>query len=198
MLDMLCDECANHLEKLKSYLDVIGVEYEIDKGIVRGLDYYTKTVFEIITKMPDGSELTVCGGGRYDGLVQQLGGPEMAGIGFGMGVERILMVQDMLGFAAQAPRLIDAFIVTMGDEARLAGEKIVRQLRIFGIKADLDHCARSMKAQFKYADKLGAAKVIVLAGDELSKGVAKVRDMETHEEAEIPLDEIVKYIKQGV
>lgn len=198
MLDMLCDECANHLEKLKGYLNALGVDYEVDKGIVRGLDYYTKTVFEIITTMPDGSELTVCGGGRYDGLVEQLGGPEMAGIGFGMGVERILMVQDMLGFAAQAPRLIDAFIVTMGDEARLAGEKIVRQLRIFGIKADLDHCARSMKAQFKYADKLGAAKVIVLAGDELSKGVAKVRDMETHEEAEIPLDEIVKYIKQGV
>lgn len=198
MLDMLCDDCAGHFEKLKGYLDALGVDYVVDKGIVRGLDYYTKTVFEIITKMPDGSELTVCGGGRYDGLVEQLGGPEMAGIGFGMGVERILMVQDMLGIAQQAPRLIDAFIVTMGDEARLAGEKIVRALRMFGVKADLDHCARSMKAQFKYADKLGAAKVVILAGDELSKGVAKIRDMETHEETEMPLDEIVKAIKQGV
>ncbi len=198
MLDMLCDDCAGHFEKLKAYLNALGVDYEVDKGIVRGLDYYTKTVFEIITKMPDGSELTVCGGGRYDGLVEQLGGPEMAGIGFGMGVERILMVQDMLGIAQEAPRLLDAFIVTMGDEARLAGEKIVRQLRLFGVKADLDHCARSMKAQFKYADKLGAAKVVILAGDELEKGVAKIRDMETHEEYEKPLDEIVKAIKQGV
>jgi len=198
MLDMLCDDCSAHLEKLKKYLGALNMEYTIDKGIVRGLDYYTKTVFEIITEMPDGSELTVCGGGRYDGLVEQLGGPEMAGIGFGMGVERILMVQDMRGIAAQAPSLIDAFIVTMGDEARLAGEQLVRSLRLFGIKADLDHCARSMKAQFKYADKLGAQKVVIVAGDELEKGVVKVRDMESHEETEVPVSEAVQVIKRGV
>ena len=196
-LEHLCSGCESRFEKLKTLLDKSLVEYIVDPAIVRGLDYYTGTVFEF-TVDSIGAQSTVCGGGRYDGLVQQLGGPEMAGIGFGMGVERILMVQDMLGFEAQTPRLLDAFIVTMGDEARLAGEKLVRSLRIFGIKADLDHCARSMKAQFKYADKLGAAKVIILAGDELAKGVAKIRDMETHEEIEKPLDEIVKAIKQGV
>ena len=198
MLDMLCEECAEHFELLKKYLSVFNINYEVDKGIVRGLDYYTKTVFEIITNTPDGGELTVCGGGRYDGLVAQLGGPEMAGIGFGMGVERILMVQDMLGIAAQTPNLVDAFVVTMGLEARLVGEKLVRDLRLFGVKSDLDHCARSMKAQFKYADKLGARVVAVLAGDELERGIVKIRNMETHEEKEVLLSEAVSSIKQGV
>ncbi|MBQ9856437.1 MAG: histidine--tRNA ligase, partial [Clostridia bacterium] len=104
----------------------------------------------------------------------------------------------MRGIAAQAPRLCDAFIVTMGDEARLAGESLVRSLRLFGVKADLDHCARSMKAQFKYADKLGAQKVVILAGDELEKGIVKIRDMESHEETEVPLSEAVQVIKRGV
>ncbi len=197
MLDMLCDECAEHFQQLKQYLSAFDLPFEVDKGIVRGLDYYTKTVFEIITKTPDGGELTVCGGGRYDGLVEQLGGPQMAGIGFGMGVERIIMVQDMMNIAEKAPSLVDAFVITMGMEARLAGEKLVRALRLAGVKADLDHCARSMKAQFKYADKLGAEKVIILAGDELARGIVKIRNMKTHQEIEAPLAEAAETIRQG-
>ncbi len=191
MLDNLCEECEEHFEKLKGYLAALGIEYAIDPRIVRGLDYYTKTVFEIITDTPDGTPLTVCGGGRYDGLVEELGGPATPGIGFGMGSERMIMVQDMRGIAPEAPQLLDVFVVTMGDAARAEGVKLVNRLREKGVKADLDHAARSMKAQFKYANKLGVGKVIVIAGDELEKGVVKIRDMEKSEETEVPVEDIM-------
>ena len=191
MLDNLCEDCAGHFDKLQGYLKALGIEYEIDARIVRGLDYYTKTVFEIITDSPDGTPLTVCGGGRYDGLVEELGGPATPGIGFGMGIERMIMVQDMRGTAPDAPELLDAYVVTMGDEARLEGVKLVAELREKGVKADLDHAARSIKAQFKFAGKIGVKKVIVIAGDELEKGVVKLRDMEKSEETEVSREEIV-------
>ena len=190
MLDNLCPECSDHFEKLKGYLDGMGISYEIDPRIVRGLDYYTKTVFEIITETPNGN-LTVCGGGRYDGLVEELGGPATPGIGFGMGVERMIMVQDMRGIAPEAPALYDAFVVTMGDDARTEGIRLVSELRAAGLRADVDHAARSMKAQFKYANKVGVRKVIVIAGDELAKGVVKLRDMAESTETEIARDSVV-------
>ena len=190
MLDNLCSECAEHFEKLKTYLTAMGLTYEVDPRIVRGLDYYTKTVFEIITDTPNG-ELTVCGGGRYDGLVEELGGPATPGIGFGMGIERMLMVQELRGVSPKAPDLYDAFIVTMGDGARIEGIKLVEELRAAGLKSDLDHAARSMKAQFKYANKVGVKKVVVIAGDELEKGVVKLRDMENSTEEEVARGEIV-------
>ncbi|MBQ3479810.1 MAG: histidine--tRNA ligase [Clostridia bacterium] len=194
MLDNLCEDCAGHFEKLKGYLGAMGLEYAIDPRIVRGLDYYTKTVFEIITDAPDGGELTVCGGGRYDGLVEELGGPATPGIGWGMGIERMIMVQDMRGSAPAAPAPLDVLVVTLGDDARMEGVKLVSELRAKGIKADLDHAARSMKAQFKYANKLGVKKVIVIAGDELEKGVVKLRDMEASSEAEVARGEIVNLL----
>ena len=190
MLDNLCPECAEHFEKLKGYLDGMGITYEVDPRIVRGLDYYTKTVFEIITETPSGN-LTVCGGGRYDGLVEEVGGPATPGIGFGMGVERMIMVQDLRGIAPEAPALYDAFVVTMGDDARMEGVRLVSELRAAGLRADVDHAARSMKAQFKYANKVGARKVIVIAGDELAKGVVKLRDMAESTETEIARDSVV-------
>ncbi|MBR0464284.1 MAG: histidine--tRNA ligase [Clostridia bacterium] len=194
MLDSLCDDCKAHFDKLRANLDAMGIAYTVDPRIVRGLDYYTKTVFEIITDAPEGS-LTVCGGGRYDGLVSELGGPETCGIGFGMGVERLLMVQDAAGVTPPAPRLYDAFVCTLGDKARLEGLKLVTELRQSGVKADLDHAARSLKAQFKYADKMGAQYVLTLADDEIAKGVVKLRDMEKSEETEIPRSEITDLMK---
>ena len=197
MLDNLCEDCASHFEKLKAYLGAMGLDYAIDPRIVRGLDYYTKTVFEIITDTPDGGPLTVCGGGRYDGLVEELGGPATPGIGWGMGIERMIMVQDMRGSAPAAPAPLDALVVTLGDDARMAGVKLVGELRASGVKADLDHAARSMKAQFKYANKLGVKKVIVIAGDELEKGVVKLRDMEKSSETEVARDAVVGMLAQG-
>ena len=190
MLDYLCDECREHFEKLKRHLDGLEIAYEVDPGIVRGLDYYTKTVFEIITQTENGP-LTVCGGGRYDGLVQELGGPDTPGIGFGMGVERMIMVQNQQGVSPETQPLYDVFVVTMGDEARVSAGKLVRTLRENGVKCDLDHAARSMKAQFKYAGKLGVRHVVVIAGDELEKGVVKLRDMDSGMEAEVARDRIV-------
>ncbi len=201
ILDNLCDECKTHFENLKRYLDAMGIAYEVDSRIVRGLDYYTKTVFEIITKVPGengkpDSELTVCGGGRYDGLVEQVGGPKCAGIGFGMGTERLIMVMKQQGVQPEPPRLYDAFIVTMGDDARVEGIKLARELRSNGIKCDIDHAARSMKAQFKYANKLGAPVVAVIAGDELAQGVVKIKDMAKSEEHTIARADVAAEIKK--
>ena len=201
ILDNLCDECKTHFENLKRYLDAMGIAYEVDSRIVRGLDYYTKTVFEIITKVPGengkpDSELTVCGGGRYDGLVEQVGGPKCAGIGFGMGTERLIMVMKQQGVQPEPPRLYDAFIVTMGDDARVDGIKLARELRANGIKCDIDHAARSMKAQFKYANKLGAPVVAVIAGDELAQGVVKIKDMAKSEEHTIARADVAAEIKK--
>lgn len=201
ILDNLCEECKTHFENLKRYLDAMGIAYEVDSRIVRGLDYYTKTVFEIITKVPGengkpDSELTVCGGGRYDGLVEQVGGPKCAGIGFGMGTERLIMVMKQQGVQPEPPRLYDAFIVTMGDDARVEGIKLARELRANGIKCDIDHAARSMKAQFKYANKLGAPVVAVIAGDELAQGVVKIKDMAKSEEHTIARADVAAEIKK--
>lgn len=201
ILDNLCDECKTHFENLKRYLDAMGIAYEVDSRIVRGLDYYTKTVFEIITKVPcengkPDSELTVCGGGRYDGLVEQVGGPKCAGIGFGMGTERLIMVMKQQGVQPEPPRLYDAFIVTMGDDARVEGIKLARELRANGVKCDIDHAARSMKAQFKYANKLGAPVVAVIAGDELAQGVVKIKDMAKSEEHTIARADVAAEIKK--
>lgn len=201
ILDNLCDECKTHFENLKRYLDAMGIAYEVDSRIVRGLDYYTKTVFEIITKVPGengkpDSELTVCGGGRYDGLVEQVGGPKCAGIGFGMGTERLIMVMKQQGVQPEPPRLYDAFIVTMGDDARVEGIKLARELRANGVKCDIDHAARSMKAQFKYANKLGAPVVAVIAGDELAQGVVKIKDMAKSEERTIARADVAAEIKK--
>ncbi|NLG25270.1 MAG: histidine--tRNA ligase [Clostridiales bacterium] len=189
MLDLLCAECAGHFEALKVNLSALGLPYAVDPRIVRGLDYYTRTVFEFITDTPNGP-LTVCGGGRYDGLVELLGGPPTPGAGFGMGMERLIMVQQLRGAAPEEPKPLDAFVCTLGAEARLEGLKLVAELREGGISADLDHAARSLKAQFKYADKLGVARVIVLAGDELARGVVKLRDMATGEERDVPRDRV--------
>ena len=190
MLDLLCPDCAAHFESLKRYLTATGIGYTVNPRIVRGLDYYTKTVFEFVAHTDTG-DLTIAAGGRYDGLVEELGGPSTPGIGFGMGVERVLLEQDRRGVAGEAPRRLDAFVCTMGEEARLEGLKLAAELRAAGLKADLDHAARSLKAQFKYADKSGAPWAITIAGDELARGVVRLRSMADSAEEEVPRAEIV-------
>jgi histidyl-tRNA synthetase len=194
MLDHLDGDCRAHFEALQASLSALDVEFSIDPRIVRGLDYYTRTVFEIITETENGP-LTVCGGGRYDGLVKQLGGPELPGFGFGMGVERVLMVQDMTGVALKEQPVVDVFLATLGD-ARAEAMKLTRALRLSGVRADMDHAARSLKAQFKYADKLGAPYLMVVGGDELARGAVKLRDMALSQETEIPLSRIVEAVKE--
>ena len=195
MIDCLCDECEEHFENLKGYLEELGIQYNINPFIVRGLDYYTKTVFEIISNAI-GSQGTVCGGGRYDGLIKQVGGPEMPGVGFGMGMERLLMVMENAGIEIPQPSACDVFIATMGDRVRKKGFAIVKELRDKGIAADMDHCARSLKAQFKYADKIKAGKVIILGEEELDSGVCQIKNMrassDEEKQREIKISDIVK------
>ncbi len=197
MLDCLCDDCRTHFDGLKARLEALGIEYAVNPHIVRGLDYYTKTVFEIIST-DIGSQGTVCGGGRYDGLVEQLGGPSMPGIGFGMGIERLLLVLNSLGIELPQPRVCDAYICTLGGEASVKGLVIASCLRDSGIRADIDHMGRSLKAQLKYAAKLGAAYVVILGENELQNGIAAVRNMSASEEKMVPLAELNEYLKAGL
>lgn len=194
ILDCLCEECEAHFAELQGCLTSVGVAYTVDPFIVRGLDYYTKTVFEIIAKC-EGYAGTVCGGGRYDGLMAELGGPSLPGVGFGMGMERLLLVAELSGAQIPAPRRTDVYIAALGEAARAAGFALADELRGQGVIAEFDHVGRSFKAQFKYADKLGACYVAILGEDELAKGCAKLKDMATGEERMLPLPALASAIK---
>lgn len=186
ILDYLCDECSEHFGKLKKYLDNAGISYVVDPKIVRGLDYYTKTVFEFITT-EIGAQGTVCGGGRYDGLIEQLGGQPTPALGFGMGIERLLLVMDKQECDFLPPRKCDIYFATMGDAALDKAMELTRSLREFGYFAEYDLMGRGLKAQMKYANKIGAAFTIVLGDNELEEGKAKLKEMEKGEEVTIYL-----------
>lgn len=194
MLDVLCDDCRDHFTQLQSCLESSGIPYRIDSRIVRGLDYYTKTVFELITKTNDGN-LTVCGGGRYDHLVSQLGGPDLPAVGFGMGIERVLMLLDSEGIVIPRPTQYDVFVTFMGDH-RIDAFSFVEQLRAKGLKADMDHCSRSLKAQFKYANKTGASVTATIGDEEAAAGLVKLKNMETREEKTVKTDEAASAIRE--
>lgn len=194
ILDLLCDDCADHFAQLQECLQAAGIPYMVDSRIVRGLDYYTKTVFELITQTPEGN-LTVCGGGRYDNLVEELGGPSVPAAGFGMGIERLLMLLDSEGVQLPCPNTLDVFVTYMG-QAKLAAFSLVEQLRAAGIKADMDHCSRSLKAQFKFANKTGAPLTATLGEEELAQGVVKLRDMNTRQERVAPMAEAAQAIRE--
>jgi histidyl-tRNA synthetase len=197
MLDYLCEECEKHFEGLKNRLETVGIHYSINPFIVRGLDYYTKTVFEIISN-DIGAKGTVCGGGRYDALVEEIGGPPTPGIGFGMGIERLILAIESAGANIPLPRTCEVFVCTIGEEAAEKGFLITSQLRKCGLKAECDHMERSMKAQLKYANKTGAPWVIIIGEDELKNGMAVVRDMENSKENSVPFSELNSFIKAGL
>ncbi|MDO4864007.1 MAG: histidine--tRNA ligase [Ruminococcus sp.] len=186
ILDYLCEECSDHFEKLKKYLDNAGISYTVDPKIVRGLDYYTKTVFEFITT-EIGAQGTVCGGGRYDGLIEQLGGQPTPALGFGMGIERLLLVMDKQECDFLPRKKCDIYFATMGDAALDKAMELTRSLREYGYFAEYDLMGRGLKAQMKYANKIGAAFTIVLGDNELAEGKARLKEMEKGEEVTIYL-----------
>ncbi len=190
ILEHLCDECSKHFEAVKQYLGTIGLEYSIDPKIVRGLDYYTKTAFEIISN-EIGAQGTVCGGGRYDGLVEEIGGPPTPGIGFGMGMERLLLTLDQHNITIPRPNGLDLFIATLGSDADKMAFQLIYQLRRQGIKVDKDVLGRSLKAQLKYANRIQARNVLILGQEELDEGWAIIKHMETGEQKEIHLNNTV-------
>ena len=187
VLDYLCDECREHFDGVKAYLDANGVKYTVNPTIVRGLDYYTKTVFEFISDSI-GAQGTVCGGGRYDGLIEDLGGNPMPALGFAAGIERLLLTMDAQGIEIPAPAPCDIFIASMGEPAHRKASALTNALRRAGMYAAFDVVGRGLRAQMKYADKLGARFSLVLGDDELANGAAKLKDMSSGEQTDIPLD----------
>lgn len=193
ILDYLCDDCKAHFEQVKKLLTLSGVEYKINPKIVRGLDYYTKTVFEFVSENI-GAQGTVLGGGRYDGLVAEFGGGKVPGIGFAAGIERLLLLLESTGEIKNEDGLT-VYVAPMGDDARVKAFELVSMLRKSGVIADTDYMNRGIKAQFKYADKLGARFVAVIGSDELSRGAVKLKNMLSGEEKEVPFQELAEFLK---
>lgn len=189
MLDYLCDDCRQAFEDLKKNLTAMGISYTVDPGIVRGLDYYTKTAFEFVAGGL-GAQSTVCGGGRYDHLIEELGGPDVPGVGFGLGIERLLLTMDAAGIQIPEPSGPDALIAVMGDAAREEGLKLMKKLRDQGFHVEMDLLARNFKGQFKYANRAGSAKVIIIGDDELNNRAASVKDMVTGEQIQVPFADL--------
>lgn len=196
MIDHLCEDCKDHFDKLQTYLKEMDINYVVDKTIVRGLDYYKKTAFEIISN-DIGSQSTVCGGGRYDGLVEMLGGPKgISGIGFALGAERLLLTLENNNIEIENPKSTDIYIATIGDAAKTKSFKLIKDLRTNHISADNDHLDKSLKAQFKYSDKLNAKYTVVIGDDELANDTATLKNMKTSGQTTIKLSELVDELKK--
>jgi len=193
MVDHLCDECASHFERVKAGLDELGISFEITPRLVRGLDYYNRTTFEFQAPALESAQNGIGGGGRYDGLTEQLGGPPTPGIGFGIGIERVLLACDAEGAFAAPAAAVDVFVV---DVTGLAALKLVHDLREAGVRADQAFGGRSMKAQFKLADRSGAQLAVVVGPDELERGIATVQSLRSNEKEEVKLEAVADHVKR--
>ena len=189
ILDYLCEECKEHFEAVKSALTDMGVDYIINPKIVRGLDYYTKTVFEFITTSI-GAQGTVCAGGRYDGLIEQLGGQHIPALGFGMGLERLILTMEQQGCLFMEQNKCEVYLAPMDDSARPAALRFASALRQMGIRAEFDLLGRTFKAQMKYANKIQTKYLIVLGSNELEQGSGMLKNMQSGEQKAIRLDSV--------
>lgn len=187
LIDYICEECSEHFDKVKKYLEAVGIEYSIDPYIVRGLDYYTKTVFEIIAQNKN-SNNTICGGGRYDGLVQELGGNATPACGFALGMERLLLTMEEQGIEIPNNSNVQLYIGNIGADNGIYAHKLAHQLRQNGIRVETDHLGKSVKAQLKYANKINAEYTIVLGDDEISSNQCKIKNMSDGSETTVQID----------
>lgn len=192
--DYLCDDCRAHFEKVQSLLGALGVPFKVNSGIVRGLDYYTRTVFEFVST-DIGAQGTVCGGGRYNNLVEEVGGKPTPAVGFGLGLERLLLVLENLNKLNAPEEHTDVYILPIGDSARDYALKLTAKLRGEGVSAETDIMDRGVKAQMKYADKSGARYVIVLGDDEINSGIVRIKNMSDGKESECAISDIANAIK---
>ncbi|MCP3030418.1 histidine--tRNA ligase [Halobacillus sp. A1] len=197
ILDYLNDESRSYFEKVKAHLDRMGIEYVIDPNLVRGLDYYNHTAFEIMSRAEGfGAITTLSGGGRYNGLVEDIGGPETSGIGFALSIERLLMALEAEGVVLPIEEALDCYIVSLGEKAEEASVRLTHQLRQAGVQVDKDYLQRKMKGQFKSADRLNAKYVVVLGDREIEQNAVSVKDMETGQQEELPLEEVTEFLKK--
>jgi histidyl-tRNA synthetase len=194
-LDYLCEECVAHFAKVRRLLDTLGIGYELDPQLVRGLDYYTRTAFEF---MHDGlgAQSTVIGGGRYDGLIEECGGKPTPGVGFGSGIERALLIREALQALLPASQVRKVFVATLGDAAREAGLPLLYELRRARLTAEVDYVGRSLKAQMREADRQGARFALILGDDELAQNVVTLRDLQTHEQRTVSREQIVSELRR--
>ena len=189
VIDYLCDECEEHFTQVKKHLDAANIKYTVNPHIVRGLDYYTRTVFEFVSG-DIGAQSTVCGGGRYDGLIAQMGGQPTPSLGFAMGIERLMMVLEAQNADMPEAPTCDLYIASMGDNASLKATALCNSLREDGFSVQTDICAKGLKAQMKFANKIGAKFTLVLGDDELNNNTAKLKNMQSGEETEIALSQL--------
>ena len=189
VLDYLCDDCKAHFDAVKGYLTAMGIAFKVNPHIVRGLDYYTRTVFEFVSG-DIGAQSTVCGGGRYDGLISQMGGPSVPSLGFAMGIERLMLVLKNQGIELPPERKTDIYIAPLGEKAQLKTAQLCADLRRDGFIVETDICGRGLKAQMKYANKIGAKLSLVLGDTEIEQNSAKLKNMENGEEKEVCLDKL--------
>lgn len=192
--DCLCEECADHFAKLKELLTSAGISFTHDPRLVRGLDYYTKTAFEI-KYPPLGAQSAVAGGGRYDGLIEEMGGNPTPAVGFATGLERLLLALESQNLLPEKIRSVDAYVVALGEAAQAEGFKLLNSLRQQGLSAAMDFAGRSMKAQMKQANKLGAKYSVILGEDEIAEGVVMLRSMEDSSQAKVPMNQVAEKIK---
>ena len=198
LTDYLTEASAEYFGKVKSYLDVLGISYEVDPNLVRGLDYYNHTAFEImITGDGFGSITTLCGGGRYNGLVEDIGGPESPGIGFAMSIERLLLALEAKGIELETEDQLDLYIVAMDDAAKLKAVELLSSFRAKGVTADIDYASRKMKAQMKAADRASAKFVIVLGENELNEQAVNVKNMASGEQEKVAFGDLVQYVLEA-
>lgn len=198
ILDFICDDCQAHFDSVQKYLDAMGIEYTVNPTIVRGLDYYTRTVFEFVTGSL-GAQSTVCGGGRYDGLVEQLGGPAVPACGFAVGLERFMMLLEARGIELPAENPTDLYIASMNEEANIKAAELASKVRDEGVACLFDTVGRSLKAQMKFANKTGVLYTAVLGTDEIEKGVVNVKCMADGTETPVELDNFaVNFINMSI
>lgn len=193
ILDYLCDDCKKHFDGVKNYLTLAGVEFDVNPNIVRGLDYYTRTVFEFVTSAA-GAQGTVCAGGRYDTLLQQIGGKDVPAVGFGGGIERLLMVMEAEGAHFPADQTPTVYLAGMDEASRKKAIEIANALRAKGVSAEVDLMERSVKAQFKYADKIGAKFVAAIGETELASGKVNLKQMSTGNSETVKFEDIYTYL----
>lgn len=197
ILDYLNESSMDYFKQVKEYLDSMNISYTVDETLVRGLDYYNHTAFEIMSEAKGfGAITTLLGGGRYNGLTEELGGPDVPGIGFGMGLERLLMALEAEGIELPVDDSLDCFFVAIGEGAEKEAVRLTHELRSHGIQVDKDYQLRGMRAQFRAADRLKAKYVLILGDSELEQQIINVRSMDTGDQTEVPLTDIVEQMKE--
>ena len=198
ILDYLNESSAAYFKEVCAYLDELGISYTVDPTLVRGLDYYNHTAFEIMsTKEGFGAITSLCGGGRYNGLVEEFGGPETPGIGFALSIERVISALEAEDKNFEPENALDAYVITLGDRAKRRASRLLLELRSAGLAADMDYTGRKIKAQFKAADRYRAKYAIIIGDEELDQGIGQVKNLMTGEQEPVKLDEIVKYVQQS-